>query len=219
MVEIINRLNRSLYKDTLQELYAFRYKVASYEMGWVLPDARNGLDIDAYDTEEAIYFIDKNKKGRIIACARLLPTTGQNMLRDIFPEFCMEQDPPRAPEIYEYTRYFVTKTGTSQEEFIRARARILVAVHEYCLANSIKQLSLITYQKHYALAAFLFKTKPLGKAIFYEADQDYYIAMTNEVSEEGLAKARKYTNLPDTVGYLRVPLDAAQKFGHTKDAA
>ena len=211
MVEIVNRLNHQLYLDRLQELYAFRYRVAFDEMGWKLPDAKNGLDIDAYDTLDAVHFIDQNSKGEIIACARLVPTTGPNMLRDIFPEFCDDSEPPCAEDTYEYTRYFVTKKGTGQEEFIRARARILVAIHEYCLANGIKKLSLLTYQKHYALAAFLFRTRPLGTARYYKADDDYYIAMTNEVSPEGLAKARQYTNLPDPVGFLKVPLDAAKR--------
>jgi len=159
-----------------------------------------------------------NDKNEIIACARLVPTIGPNMLRDVFPEFC-ETEVPCAPDTYEYTRYLVTKEGTSQEEFIRARARILVAIHEFCLANGIKTLSLLTYQKHYALAAFLFRTRPLGQAQYYEADDDYYIAMTNDVSHEGLAKVRQYTNLPDPVGFLKAPLDAAKYLIRQRDAA
>ena len=210
MVEIVNRLNQHLYTEQMQDLYAFRYKVATHEMGWKLPDAKEGLDIDQFDTENAVHFIDYNHKGKIIACARLVPTTGPNMLRDVFPQFCDAGAPPCSPDIFEYTRYFVTKEGTSQEEFIRARARILIAIHEYCLANGIKQLSLLTYQKHYALAAFLFRTRPLGEAQYYEADDDYYVAMTNDVSQEGLAKARQYTNLYGPIGSLKAPLDAAK---------
>lgn len=219
MVEIINRLNRELYEDTLQELYSFRYKVACGEMGWKLPDAKDEMDIDQFDTEDAVYFIDKNSMGKIIACARLVPTLGPNMLRDVFPEFCENGEPPCSQDIYEYTRYLVTKEGTSKEEFIRARARILVAIHEYSIANKIKKLSLLTYQKHYALAAFLFPTRPLGSAQYYEADDDYYIAMTNEVSEEGLAKVRQYTNLHNRVGFLNVPLDTASRVSRKLSAA
>ncbi|MGB0906592.1 MAG: acyl-homoserine-lactone synthase [Maricaulaceae bacterium] len=219
MVEIVNGLNHHLYTERLQELYAFRHRVACGEMGWKLPDAKNGLDIDQFDTEDAIHFIDSNSKGEIIACARLVPTTGPNMLRDVFPEFCDGDEPPCSPHTYEYTRYLVTKEGTSQEEFIRARARILVAIHEFCLANDIRKLSLLTYQKHYALAAFLFRTRPLGQAQYYEADDDYYIAMTNDVSPEGLAKARQYTNLHDPVGFLKAPLDAAKRLTEEKTAA
>lgn len=218
MVEIINRINHHLYLDRMQALYAFRFKVACHEMGWNLPDAKDGLDIDQFDSEDAVHFIDVNKKDEIIACARLVPTTGPNMLKDVFPEFC-ESEPPCSPDIYEYTRYFVTKENTTQEEFIRARARILIAIHEYCLANDIKKLSLLTYQKHYALAAFLFRTRPLGGAQYYKADDNYYVAMTNEVSKEGLAKARQYTNLYGPIGSLKAPLDLAKRFKKPTHAA
>lgn len=219
MVEIINYLNRQLYADTMQELYSFRYTVACGEMGWKLPDAKNEMDIDQFDNDDAIHFIDKNGEGKIIACARLVPTLGPNMLRDIFPEFCESGQPPCSTDIYEFTRYFVTKYGTTQEEFVRSRARILIAIHEYCLANEIKKLSLLTYQKHYALAAFLFPTRPLGLAQYYEADDAYYIAMINEVSEAGLAKARQYTNLTGPVGFMNVPLDTASKIAGRRNAA
>ena len=219
MVEIINQLNHHLYTERMLDLHAFRFKVACGEMGWKLPEAKNGLDIDQFDTEDAVHFIDLNSKDEIIACARLVPTTGPNMLKDIFPEFCDGDAPPCSPDIYEYTRYFVTKENTTQEEFIRARARILIAIHEYCLANEIKKLSLLTYQKHYALAAFLFRTRPLGQAQYYEADDDYYIAMTNEVSKEGLAKARQYTNLYGRIGSLKAPLNAAKNLNTQQQVA
>jgi acyl-homoserine lactone synthase len=187
-------------------MFQFRHEVAVGEMGWTLPDAKDGYDIDAYDTEDTIYFLDHDSTGRLIASSRLNPTTRPHLLSDVFPEFVTGNKVPSGPDIYEHSRYLVTKEGTSKEEFVRARARVLLAVHEFALANGIRQLTVLTYQKHYKLAAYLSRTRPLGEPIYYPSDDEYYIAITTDVTQEGLDKSYMFANLTGPIGQFTVPV-------------
>jgi|GEM_PF-477753 len=209
MVTIVNKFNRNLHTEALNEMFRFRHQVAVGEMGWKLPDATHGYDIDNFDTMDTIYFLDYSESGKLIGSARLNPTVLPHLLSDVFPEFCEFDDVPRGEKIYEFSRYLISKNGTSHAEFILSRARILLAVNEYALANGIETLTLLTYKKHYALAAYLFETKPLGLPQFYPSDNEDYIAMTCAVSQEGIDKTSKYTNIPTPVGRLDIPLHLA----------
>lgn len=206
MVSIVTSANRSLYSRELDEMYRFRHDVAVGEMGWTLPDAQDGYDIDAYDTRDTIYFLDHAPGGRLIASSRLNPTTKPHLLLDVFPEFVDDGKIPIGPDIYEHSRYLVTKKLTTKEEFIRARARVLLAVHEFSLANSINTLTVLTYQKHYKLAAYLSRTRPLGAPRYYPEDNEHYIAITTDVTREGLEKAYAFANMKGPVGHFQVPL-------------
>lgn len=208
MVSIVTAANRSLYEAQLDEMYRFRHQVAVGEMGWTLPDAVDGYDIDAYDTPDTIYFLDHAEDGRLIASSRLNPTTKPHLLSDVFPEFVDSGEIPVGDHIFEHSRYLVTKRGTTQEEFIRARARVLLAVHEFGLANGIEMLTVLTYQKHYKLAAYLSRTRPLGAPRYYPEDDEHYIAITTDVTQEGLDKAYAFANIKGPVGHFEIPVGA-----------
>lgn len=214
MVDIVTAANRGLYMQKLDEMHRFRYEVAVEQMGWTLPDAVNSYDIDDYDTEDTVYFLEDNQDGRLIASSRLNPTTKPHLLLDVFPEFVDGDDFPSSPEIWEHSRYLVTKRGTSQEEFILARAKVLIAVYEFALANDIKTLSVLTYQKHYKLAAYLSRTRPLGAPRYYPEDDEHYIAITSAVTQESLNKAYAMTNIAGPVGNFKIPLKQYRAVPH-----
>lgn len=207
MVSIVTASNRSLYEAELDEMFRFRHAVAVGEMGWTLPDTSNGYDIDAYDTEDTIYFLDHAPDGRLLASSRLNPTTGPHLLRDVFPEFVDGGVIPQGPDIYEHSRYLVMKTGVTQEQFMRARARVLIAVYEFGLANGIKSLTVLTYQKHYKLAAYLSRTRPLGAPRYYPEDDHHYIAIISDITREGLDKAYGFANMQGPIGEFKAPLN------------
>ena len=209
MVMVVTSANAAMFERELDEMFKFRHEVAVGEMGWTLPDARDGYDIDRYDTKDTIYFLDYGKSGQLVASARLNPTTQPHLLSDVFPEFC-KGDVPRGDEIYEYSRYLVSKARTDKIEFVMARARILLALNEYALANGIRMLTLLTYRKHYSLAAHLFRTRPLGEPIYYESDDAEYMAMTCDVTAEGIERIEEYTRLKSPIASMVVPLSLAE---------
>jgi len=217
MVDIVTHENRSLYVDALDEMFRLRYQVAVNEMGWPLPNAKDGYDIDEFDTEDSIYLLEYADDGRMVACARLNPTIKPNLLSEIFPNYCDFGTIPKHEKIYEYSRYMVTKQGLSQEEFIRARANITLAVNEFCLAYGIEQVTLLTYMKNYPIAAHIWDTLPLGTPQVYDVDGTQYIAAICTLTEEGLERSRKYAGVTDKVASMVVPLTYAKQLAKSRE--
>lgn len=205
MVEIVTYQNKSLYGEELNDMFKMRYRVAK-ELGWELPDAKDGLDIDQFDREDTVYFLEFNDQRQVKACARLNPTTKPNLLSDIFPEFCELGGIPAAFNVYEYSRYMVEKAGQSKLDFVLARARITLAINEYCLENAIDQVTVLTYMKNYPIASMIWNTRPLGLPRMYEPDNAQYIAALSDMTEEGLAKARAFARIKEPVASFIVPM-------------
>ena len=206
VVTIVNKHNRHLYSDALEEMFQFRHAVAIGEMGWSLPHAEQDREQDQFDTDDAIYFLDWDQHNNMAACCRLVPTDKPHLISEIFPTYCDFGNIPRDPKILEVSRFLSRKTGLSKEATIRARHRVMVAIHEYGHANGVTHFTALTYQKHYELAAYLFRTRPLGMAHYCEADDDHYIAIIKEVSANGIARMRKHLGVQGDVVHYNLPL-------------
>jgi len=217
MVDIVTHENRTLYENALDEMFRLRYQVAVNEMGWPLPNVKDGYDIDEFDTDDTIYLLEYADDGRMVACARLNPTTRPNLLSKIFPQYCDFGRIPNDETTYEYSRYMVTKVGLSQAEFVRARANITLAVNEFCLAYGISQVTLLTYMKNYPIAAHIWDTRPLGTPQIYEPDGIQYVAAICALTEEGLARSRQYAGTSEKVASMVVPLHCAKRLAKTRE--
>jgi len=57
MVELITKYNRHNYESQLEQMFRLRYKIFVEQLGWDLPHAKDGLEIDEFDTEDTIYLI------------------------------------------------------------------------------------------------------------------------------------------------------------------
>lgn len=210
MIEIVTSTNMSLYKDEIDDMFQMRYRTAVDELGWSLPDAKSGYDIDAYDTADTIYFLKLDADRSVMACARLNPTTNATLMQDVFPDFCTFDNVPRDSNTYELTRYLVEKRGHSKDEFLEGRAHIIVAINEYCLANGIKHVSWLTYKQNYPEACLLWNTEPLGLAKYVADDGAEYIAARSKMTHNGLQRCRAWAQTDRQVANLVVPLSYAQ---------
>jgi N-acyl-L-homoserine lactone synthetase len=209
MIEVVTSANMALYQAEIDDMFKMRYRTAVDELGWKLPDTRNGYDIDAYDTDETVYFLKLDTDRSVKACARLNPTSGPTLMEDVFPEFCVYDSIPHAQNTYELTRYLVEKRGASRDEFLEGRAHIIVAINEYCIANNINIISWLTYKQNYPEACLLWETEPLGPAKFVADDGAEYIAARSQMNAEGLARCRKWAKAERQIASLIVPLNYA----------
>ena len=86
MIVCVNGSERDLHMDLVQEMYRQRARVFKDRMGWDV-EVRDGMEIDKFDEENPLYLISVDEgSGRLRGSLRLLPTTGPNMLRDVFPQ-------------------------------------------------------------------------------------------------------------------------------------
>jgi N-acyl-L-homoserine lactone synthetase len=92
-------------------MHAFRTEVFVNRLRWSLPTAE-GLERDRYDTANAKYVVITDEAVKVVASARLLPTTGAYMLPDLFPQLLAGRATPRDARLWELSR-FATSVRTS----------------------------------------------------------------------------------------------------------
>jgi N-acyl-L-homoserine lactone synthetase len=106
MILAIEGVDRHLYPQLIDEMYRMRAAVFAERLGWEVY-VSDGREIDRFDGEEPLYLLCVDEiTGKLKGAVRLLPTTGPNMLRDVFsalvPEGAVE-----SPRIWESSRFAI----------------------------------------------------------------------------------------------------------------
>lgn len=105
MIVCVNGSERDLHMDLVQEMYRQRARVFKDRMGWDV-EVRDGMEIDKFDEENPLYLISVDEgSGRLRGSLRLLPTTGPNMLRDVFPQLLPSDQIIESPLVWESSRF------------------------------------------------------------------------------------------------------------------
>jgi N-acyl-L-homoserine lactone synthetase len=85
MIKIIEGRDRTLHSELIDQMYRMRASVFSDRLGWDV-EVKDGLEIDRFDAEDPLYLLSvAEQTGQLQGSVRLLPTSGPNMLRDVFP--------------------------------------------------------------------------------------------------------------------------------------
>ena len=196
-MELVTARNRHKYHTELEDMFRLRYRAAK-EMGWNLPNVRNGRDEDQFDRDDTVYVLDFDEDRNVIGCGRVNPTTYPTLLSEVFPEYC-EVGVPSDPDIHEYSRCMLSLKDLGPRQFVRVRARINVAVNEYCLAAGIPKVAMLTYKRHYPLITRNWRTRPLGLPQEYPDDQATYIACVSDMTTQGLHNLMKSQHVKQSV--------------------
>ncbi len=153
MIHIITAENRHLYRHALMEMHIQRKQVFIDDLGWPL-NADSGIEIDAYDSEDAVYLIEADApRAPVTASARLLRTDRPHLLGERFAHLC-DGAPPSGPDVWEATR-FCPAPGTPRGDARRSMlARMIAGIMETALLFGIEQ---VTYVADAALAPMALK--------------------------------------------------------------
>lgn len=131
----------------LDEIFRLRHAVFKERLGWDVT-SENGRERDRFDNEDAVYgALHSDGDGALEGCFRLLPTTGPNMLADVFPELLHGQPAPRDPLILESSRFAVLPSDwrhNSKLALLTATAELLMAQLGYCLEHGIRRVVSVT---------------------------------------------------------------------------
>ena len=84
MVLIVRGTEKRKHEAVVERMFRLRYDHFIARRGWSLP-SRNGLDVDQYDSDDAVYFLKMGDDGSIEATARLNNTQPSSLLADLFP--------------------------------------------------------------------------------------------------------------------------------------
>lgn len=189
MIHIITAENRRHFHHALMEMHRQRKAVFIDQLKWRLQESA-GLEIDAYDSAEAVYLVEADApRAPISASARLLPTTQPHLLGDVFPELCAAA-PPIGPHVWEATRFCpapATPHGAPRQAML---GRVIAAIMETALLFGIER---VTYVANRALAPMAqragWEVAALGPA--HGTGRDKLRAFAAEIDAKGLRRVRE----------------------------
>ena len=104
MLKLIEGSYATEFPYEMDAMFRNRAQIFSERLGWNV-SVRNGRERDKFDDENPLYLVSVDpltKKYR--GSVRLLPTTGPNMLRDVFPFLLGDGESVESPTIWEISR-------------------------------------------------------------------------------------------------------------------
>ncbi len=132
------RLDKVPQKDQ-SGVFKLRKNVFSDRLGWEV-QCVDGLERDGFDALPDSVYVYGKLQDEVLACVRLMPTTGSYMLRDVFPELLAGKPAPCASDIWELSRLAIAsnKAQTNTAAFGPVAKSLLV---EMALFAKLKHIS------------------------------------------------------------------------------
>lgn len=147
--------------SVLRAMFAARKSVFVDLLKWDVPVIDGVFEVDQFDDAFAQYLVLADSNGRHLGSARLLPTTRPHILDSLYPNLC-ENAPPRAPDIFEITRFCLDRSLSARERR-GVRDTLVRALADHALTVGITHYTAIAglgwFQQ---ILAFGWRCRPLG---------------------------------------------------------
>jgi acyl-homoserine lactone synthase len=141
-LHIVTWSNRKRYKTLLEKYFQIRHDIYVKKRKWKAIARPIDIEIDAYDTEDAIYLLALDDSARIVGGSRLVPTLKPHLLSEVFPVL-VRGAAPRAADIFEWTRFFVIPSLRRRGKPSPVAGVILCGLLEAGLRLRIRQISVV----------------------------------------------------------------------------
>lgn len=144
MIEVYDAYGIRFEPDVFEDMHRLRHRVFRERQGWDV-GTWNGMEIDEFDSAELnpIYFVCRDEEDEVVASVRLLPSTGPNMLRDVFYGLMDGEPVPAREGLWELSRFAVDADPTTQlglKAFNRYTAELLCALGEWGIPNGMDEV-------------------------------------------------------------------------------
>jgi N-acyl-L-homoserine lactone synthetase len=143
MIRIVTKHNAERNVSNLYEMHRIRKAVFKDRLNWDVT-VTGELEVDEYDALGPNYVLSMDRYGNLNGCVRLLPTTGPNMLRDIFPSFVTKGAVPRGERVWEASRFAANGNSTAAEAGLsQTTYDLLIGVLKFGLSNGISAIACV----------------------------------------------------------------------------
>lgn len=145
MIELIAPQHHGEFADVLEEMHRLRCRVFHQRLEWDVHIA-DGLETDRFDRLEPVYLLSR-ARGHLQGCVRLLPSTGPNMLADVFPSLMDGKAVPHDPLIWESSRFALElQKGSSRSErgLAEATFELFAGMIEFGLSRALTEIVTVT---------------------------------------------------------------------------
>ena len=107
MILTVNGADRESNSYLFDAMFRIRARVFHERLGWDVV-VKDGREIDSFDACHPLYIVSVDEiSGRVRGSLRLLPTTGPNMLRDVFPVLLGDGEIVESATVWESSRFSI----------------------------------------------------------------------------------------------------------------
>lgn len=141
-IHLVTWDNRKHYRKVLERYFRIRYEIYVKHRRWRDVARPINIEIDAFDNEHTRYVLALDTNGRIVGGSRLVPTLEPHLMSEVFPGLAGGR-PPRAAEIFEWTRFFVVPSLRTQGAPSPIAGLVLCGLLETAQSLGIRQISVV----------------------------------------------------------------------------
>lgn len=106
MIKLIYGHERAQFPQLIDSMHRLRKSVFHERLKWDVPISGD-WEIDDFDREDPLYVLVVDAEGAVQGSLRLLPTTGPNMLRDVFSAITQDSGQVENPFVWESSRFCI----------------------------------------------------------------------------------------------------------------
>ena len=132
MIRLIAGSHRADFPREIAEMHEIRKRTFYDRLHWQVKTLRT-WEIDEFDALNPLYLIAIGPTGAVRGSVRLLPTTGPNMLADVFPELLPDGTRIESATIWESSRFSVDQEAAlerSENLLNRTTGELLIGIVE-----------------------------------------------------------------------------------------
>jgi len=210
MMQLIEPEDYAQFTSAIADMHRLRFRVFKERLDWAV-HAENGLERDRFDALEPAYLLYLGNDDRIQGCVRLLPSTGPNMLRDVFPQLLSGNPCPSDPRIWESSRFALElspEMPRTENGLAKATFELFAGMIEFGLSRSLTGIMTVTdLRMERILRRANWPLERLGDVGMIGATQA--VAGILEVSRTVLERTKVSCGVEEPVLWAPVPLAAA----------
>lgn len=143
MIEVV-QAGEAGKSTLLLDMHRFRTRIFRDRLGWDVVVESGDLEVDEFDTPDAVYLLALDAAGSVVGTWRMLPSDGPTMVRDVWPEFLTELPLPRTRDVWEMSRFAVAPQSRDPRQFVTESKEIVgamfCALTELCLRAGIREV-------------------------------------------------------------------------------
>jgi len=137
----------SSHFNVVNGCFKLRHKVFNERLNWKVKSF-NQSETDIFDNDETWYAALTGNDNQVIGTWRALPTTGDYMLRSVFPEMTRGETLPEDDSIWEISRFAIDKTKRTKpvgRNYICIESKALIqSFYDFSHQHNLEQLVAVT---------------------------------------------------------------------------